>query len=398
MWSVIVSLDRHNAPRAASAMAFDAFLSLIPLAAFAGYVLSRSHEWSDVVVRPLLQAAPPGRRAARVGGALPAVPVVGGRPDQHHRLPLDHVLRPLDRHGRVRHDLQHPRAPLVRAPGHRGGVCDGQPGGGARRGRPRRADRVALGLHRRPHRRLRPPRGARHLHGRRVLPALDPAAERRAAPDLPGRGAHRGALGDRVDPVLALRRHARPLRHVLREPRDRRDLPLLAVAAGARAAHRGRAERAPGARARRRDVDPAPRQMEPARPLRARPELRAPPELHAAPRRRGAPRQRRGRGGRRRGARRPELAAAAARRRVAPASIGVDCGQLADRGRLAEGRTVGGRRLGSARAVKALSIVRRSALTGRSLARWVRAVRAGGCRGRASGGAVERARAPRSSG
>ncbi|WP_231864374.1 YihY/virulence factor BrkB family protein [Sorangium cellulosum] len=59
VWSVIVSLDRHNGPRAASAMAFDAFLSLIPLAAFAGYVLSRVQRWSDVVVRPILQAAPP---------------------------------------------------------------------------------------------------------------------------------------------------------------------------------------------------------------------------------------------------------------------------------------------------------------------------------------------------
>ncbi|WP_437597383.1 YihY/virulence factor BrkB family protein [Sorangium sp. So ce590] len=59
VWSVIVSLDRHNGPRAASAMAFDAFLSLIPLAAFAGYVLSRTMEWSDIVARPLLQAAPP---------------------------------------------------------------------------------------------------------------------------------------------------------------------------------------------------------------------------------------------------------------------------------------------------------------------------------------------------
>ncbi|KYG10708.1 tRNA processing ribonuclease BN, partial [Sorangium cellulosum] len=59
MWSVIVSLDRHNGPRAASAMAFDAFLSLIPLAAFAGYVLSRTKEWSDLVAQPLLKAAPP---------------------------------------------------------------------------------------------------------------------------------------------------------------------------------------------------------------------------------------------------------------------------------------------------------------------------------------------------
>ncbi len=59
VWSVIVSLDRHNAPRAASAMAFDAFLSLIPLAAFAGYVLSRIHQGSTLVLRPILRAAPP---------------------------------------------------------------------------------------------------------------------------------------------------------------------------------------------------------------------------------------------------------------------------------------------------------------------------------------------------
>jgi membrane protein len=40
-------------------MAFDAFLSLIPLVAFAGYVLSRIHQGSDLVLQPLLQAAPP---------------------------------------------------------------------------------------------------------------------------------------------------------------------------------------------------------------------------------------------------------------------------------------------------------------------------------------------------
>lgn len=59
VWSVINNLDRHNAPRAASAMAFDAFLSLIPLAAFAGYLLSRVHKDSDVIVRALLRTAPP---------------------------------------------------------------------------------------------------------------------------------------------------------------------------------------------------------------------------------------------------------------------------------------------------------------------------------------------------
>jgi membrane protein len=40
-------------------MAFDAFLSLIPLAAFAGYLLSRVHKDSDVIVRALLRTAPP---------------------------------------------------------------------------------------------------------------------------------------------------------------------------------------------------------------------------------------------------------------------------------------------------------------------------------------------------
>lgn len=40
-------------------MAFDAFLSLIPLVAFAGYLLSRLHQGFDVVMRPLLRAAPP---------------------------------------------------------------------------------------------------------------------------------------------------------------------------------------------------------------------------------------------------------------------------------------------------------------------------------------------------
>jgi membrane protein len=58
--SVVESLDRHAATRAASAMAFDAFLSLIPLVAFAGYVLSRLHQGTDLVLKPLLRAAPAG--------------------------------------------------------------------------------------------------------------------------------------------------------------------------------------------------------------------------------------------------------------------------------------------------------------------------------------------------
>ena len=50
-------LDQHHAPIAASAIAFDAFLSLVPLAAFAGMVMHRLHE-SDMILRPLLRASP----------------------------------------------------------------------------------------------------------------------------------------------------------------------------------------------------------------------------------------------------------------------------------------------------------------------------------------------------
>jgi membrane protein len=50
-------LDQHHAPIAASAIAFDAFLSLVPLAAFAGMVMHRLHE-TDMIVRSLLRASP----------------------------------------------------------------------------------------------------------------------------------------------------------------------------------------------------------------------------------------------------------------------------------------------------------------------------------------------------
>lgn len=52
------NLDRHHAPIAASAMAFDAFLSLVPLAALAGFVLAQLHQSGDVVLGPLLRNAP----------------------------------------------------------------------------------------------------------------------------------------------------------------------------------------------------------------------------------------------------------------------------------------------------------------------------------------------------
>jgi membrane protein len=58
LYLLVENLDRHHAPVAASAMAFDAFLSLVPLAALAGYVLHLLHQGGDVVIAPLLRAAP----------------------------------------------------------------------------------------------------------------------------------------------------------------------------------------------------------------------------------------------------------------------------------------------------------------------------------------------------
>lgn len=55
---LVDNLDRHHAPIAASAMAFDAFLSLIPLAALAGFVLHLLHESGDIVFTPIFRAAP----------------------------------------------------------------------------------------------------------------------------------------------------------------------------------------------------------------------------------------------------------------------------------------------------------------------------------------------------
>lgn len=65
--SVINNLDEHNALRAASAIAFDAFLSLIPLIALAGHVLSRLHQSSALVLEPLVRAAPPAVADAVIG-------------------------------------------------------------------------------------------------------------------------------------------------------------------------------------------------------------------------------------------------------------------------------------------------------------------------------------------
>jgi membrane protein len=66
---LVHNLDIHHAPVAASAMAFDAFLSLVPLAAFAGYVLSAFHESGDVLLGPILRTSP-GPVADLVYGAV----------------------------------------------------------------------------------------------------------------------------------------------------------------------------------------------------------------------------------------------------------------------------------------------------------------------------------------
>lgn len=58
LYVMIDNLDRHHAPVAASAMAFDAFLGLMPLTALAGYVLGHLHETGDILVSPVLHTVP----------------------------------------------------------------------------------------------------------------------------------------------------------------------------------------------------------------------------------------------------------------------------------------------------------------------------------------------------
>lgn len=55
---LVKNLDVHHGPLAASAIAFDTFLSLIPLVAIAGAVLARLHEASELVMGPIARAAP----------------------------------------------------------------------------------------------------------------------------------------------------------------------------------------------------------------------------------------------------------------------------------------------------------------------------------------------------
>jgi membrane protein len=59
VWVLLVNLDRYAASRAASAMAFDLFLSLIPLVAAAGVILHRLQSSSETTLGPLLKAFPP---------------------------------------------------------------------------------------------------------------------------------------------------------------------------------------------------------------------------------------------------------------------------------------------------------------------------------------------------
>lgn len=58
LWKMLRNLDRHDAPRAASAIAFDAFLSLIPVLAMTGWVFGKLHQRGSTLVIPLESFAP----------------------------------------------------------------------------------------------------------------------------------------------------------------------------------------------------------------------------------------------------------------------------------------------------------------------------------------------------
>ncbi len=64
---VVENLRKHDAFVASSAIAFDAFLSLIPILALIGYVLHRTHERGGLLVEPLLRTAP--KPIAELAGA-----------------------------------------------------------------------------------------------------------------------------------------------------------------------------------------------------------------------------------------------------------------------------------------------------------------------------------------
>jgi membrane protein len=58
VYLLVRHLDEHHAIVGASAMAFDAFLSFIPLLAFASAIVASLHETGDLVMGPILHAAP----------------------------------------------------------------------------------------------------------------------------------------------------------------------------------------------------------------------------------------------------------------------------------------------------------------------------------------------------
>lgn len=55
---LIQNLDKHDTPRVASAIEFDAFLSLITLFAIAGYIVQKMHQSGTLMVSSIFRAAP----------------------------------------------------------------------------------------------------------------------------------------------------------------------------------------------------------------------------------------------------------------------------------------------------------------------------------------------------
>ena len=64
---VVVALMNHDALTKASAMAFDAFMSLIPLLALAGWTLQVLHESGEILLAPLFATAPTQAQAIATG-------------------------------------------------------------------------------------------------------------------------------------------------------------------------------------------------------------------------------------------------------------------------------------------------------------------------------------------
>lgn len=59
LFRVFENLDRHDTPRVASAIAFDAFLSLIPILAIGGFLLQRRDKTGSLLLLKLFEGAPP---------------------------------------------------------------------------------------------------------------------------------------------------------------------------------------------------------------------------------------------------------------------------------------------------------------------------------------------------